>query len=176
MIGVFVTEKSPKSCRCQLSRLEAPSHSATNIVEGLSSVSLAAGKCVGAAAAALGCVVNSLPSSPHAQETPPTELLAEVLQAFQSAVQNASRLSQSNAAKLGVASGLAALLGVPHVLPGVSGGDTWLLTHAELAGHAMQALTVGPLCLSPLKPCICEQHCRVSIGTLPVDLLPSCSC
>jgi hypothetical protein len=96
--------------------------------------------------------MNSLPSTPHAQEAPSTELLEEVLQAFLSAVQNASRLSQSNAAKLGVARGLAALLGVPHVLPGVSGGDTWLLNHAELAGHAMQALTVGPLCLSHLKP------------------------
>ena len=165
MNRVLVTEKSPKSCRCQQSRLEAPSHRAVNILDGLISVSLAAGKCVGTAATALGCVVNSLPSSPHAKEAPPTEVLEEVLQAFLSAIQNASRLSQSNAAKLGVASGLAALLGVPHVLLGVSGGDTWLLNHAELAGHAMQALTVGPLCLSHLKPVSASSTAVLAFGS-----------
>ncbi len=103
---------------------------------------------MGAAAAALGCVVNALPSRPLAQETPVSELLEEVLQSFLSAVKNASRLSQSNAAKLGVASGLAALLGAPHALPGVSDGNAWLLHCAELAGHAMQALTVRHLCTS----------------------------
>ena len=162
----LLTERFPKSCRSQPSQLEAPSHRAVKIAEELSSVSLAAGKCVGTAAAALGCVVNSLPSRPHAQEAPPTELLEDVLQAFLSAVQNASRLSQSNAAKLGVASGLAALLGVPHMLPGVSGGDTWLLNRAELAGHAMQALTVGPLCLSRLI--------LVSASSTAMSALASC--
>lgn len=94
------------------------------------------------AATCLGCIVNTLPSTSNSQQADLAQSLSEVLAAFQAAGQNAPRLSQSNSARSGVPHGLAALLGAPHMLSGVAGGDTWLLTRTEYAGHAKQALEV----------------------------------
>lgn len=120
---------------------------------------MGAGKCVGAAAAALGCMLNGL----HAQEASANQILDETLGAFQAALQNALRLSQSNSAKIGIAHGLAAVLGAPHMLPGVDDGDTRLLSHPEHAAHAKQALEVRFASSS----CICT----VSTNLLPAQCL-----
>ena len=103
---------------------------------------VATGRCVGTAAAALGCVINALPSRPDSQAVPPAALLDQALSAMGAAAENAPRLSQSASARTGTALGLAALLGAPHMAPHGAGGDTWLLTRPECAGQAKQALEV----------------------------------
>ena len=103
---------------------------------------------MGAAAAALGCMVNAVPSRPGAEAGAPAALMGQALSALQAALESAPRLSQSTSARRGVAQGLAALLGAPHMLPDAAGADTWLLTQADCAGHAKQALEVRT-CWSP---------------------------
>ncbi|CAL5220764.1 g2828 [Coccomyxa viridis] len=98
------------------------------------------GKGVGAAAAALGCVINALPSRSDFHTGSLAALLEKALAALQAAAETAPRMSQSANVRTGIAQGLAALLGAPHMLPDAAGGDTWLLTRADCAGHAKQAL------------------------------------
>lgn len=97
---------------------------------------------MGAAATALGCVVNALPSRPDFQTGSLAPMLDKALSALQAAAENAPRLSQSTGARAGIAHGLAALLGAPYMLPDAAGGDTWLLTRADCAEHAKRALEV----------------------------------
>ena len=101
---------------------------------------------MGAAATALGCVINLLPSRSDFQTDTLALLLDKALSALQAAAEKAPRLAQSASIKTGIAHGLAALLGAPHMLPGAAGGDTWLLTRADCAGHAKQALEVRSHC------------------------------
>ena len=103
---------------------------------------------MGAAATALGCVINALPSRADSQTGSPAPLLDKALSALQAAAENAPRLSQSTVARTGIAHGLAALLGAPHMLPDAAGGDTWLLSRADCAEHAKRALEVQS-CLMP---------------------------
>ncbi len=97
---------------------------------------------MGAAATALGCVINLLPSRSDFQTGSLAPLLDKALSALQTAAERAPRQSQSASVSTGIAHGLAALLGAPHMLPDAAGGDTWLLTRADCAGHAKQALEV----------------------------------
>ena len=97
---------------------------------------------MGAAAAALGCVINALPSRSDFHTGSLAALLEKALAALQAAAETAPRMSQSANVRTGIAQGLAALLGAPHMLPDAAGGDTWLLTRADCAGHAKQALEV----------------------------------
>ncbi|CAL8472221.1 g11763 [Coccomyxa elongata] len=98
------------------------------------------GQLVGTAATAVGCLVSGL-----AGKQPLQDAQSEVQQsvdALLAALGNAHRLAQSSAAKSGIACGLAALLGAPHLLPGVlpTGGTAFLLASPEMAEAAKQAL------------------------------------
>ena len=115
---------------------------------------------MGKAATALGCVINALPSRPGSQALLPAPLLEQALLAMGAAAENAPRLSQSANARTGVALGLAALLGAPHMLPDGAGGDTWLLTRPECAGHAKQALEV---CSLFTLSWVCLYHRKITL-------------
>ena len=100
------------------------------------------GQLVGTAATALGCLEAGL-----AEKQLLVDAKTEVQQsvdALVSALGNAPRLAQSAAAKSGIACGLAALLGAPHLLPGVppAKGADFLLASPEMAAAAKQALQV----------------------------------
>lgn len=100
------------------------------------------GQLVGTGATALGCLVAGT-AGKQLLEGAQSEVQQSV-DALLSALGNAPRLAQNGAAKSGIACGLAALLGAPHLLPGVppTGGTTFLLASPETAGAAKQALQV----------------------------------
>ena len=104
---------------------------------------------MGAASAALGCVLGAAASRPDAPGGAAAGALSQGLAALQAAALNAPRLSQSSSARAGIAKGLAAVLGAPHMLPGVAPGSAWLLRRAEHEQTAKQALQVrhGRACL-----------------------------
>ena len=94
------------------------------------------------ASGALGCVLDAAASRPGAPGGAAADTLSQGLAALRAAAGNAPRLSQSSAARTGVARGLAAALGAPHMLPGVEPGSAWLLRRAEHEQTAKQALQV----------------------------------
>lgn len=100
------------------------------------------GQLVGTAATAVGCLVSGLAGkqllgNAHSE-------VQQSVDALLVALGNAPRLAQSSAAKSGIACGLAALLGAPHLLPGIvsTGGTALLLAAPEMAEAAKQALQV----------------------------------
>ena len=99
---------------------------------------------MGAASAALGCVLHAAAGQPDAPggAAADNDVISCGLAALQAAAENAARLSQSSAARIGAAKGLAAALGAPHMLPGVEPGSAWLLCHVEHEQTAKQALQV----------------------------------
>ena len=97
---------------------------------------------MGAASAALGCVLEAVASRPDAPGGAAADALSQGLAALRAAAGNAPRLSQSSAARVGIAKGLAAALGAPHMLPGTDPGSAWLLRRAEHEPTAKQALQV----------------------------------
>ena len=97
---------------------------------------------MGAASAALGCVLDAVASRPDGPGGAAADTLIQGLAALRAAAGNAQRLSQSSAARVGVARGLAAALGAPRMLPGLDWGSAQLLRHAAHEPIAKQALQV----------------------------------
>ncbi len=93
---------------------------------------------MGAAATSLGCLVAGLALDQAQAEA------QRSVDAMLAALGNGPRLAQSGAARSGVAAGLAALLGAPHLLPGVppAVGPPALLASPQTADAAKQALQV----------------------------------
>jgi hypothetical protein len=100
------------------------------------------GQLVGAAACAVGCLINSLA---HRQGffPDPGKVTQQAAAALVTAAELAPRLAQSASVKLGAAAGLAALLGAKHLLPGLVGDTSYLLTRSPDAEAAKETLQVS---------------------------------